>query len=177
MRHESKQRQVDMKGTPRDTRSCKVVGPSLELPAFGHGDPTKIRCGSHRSTSAKTPTEHHQRCAPPFRQAPERHCRRTPDPPGSKTNKNTVDSGSGTPSHTSAHSQQPTRPPFPLPNGPRPTSIHHPPPFLRPSTMPYYAKSEDWLHQSALLLQARPSTVRTPIQTPPLPTLHPNPQN
>ncbi|KAL2129489.1 hypothetical protein VTI74DRAFT_7676 [Chaetomium olivicolor] len=26
--------------------------------------------------------------------------------------------------------------------------------------MPYYAKSEDWLHQSALLLQARPSTTR-----------------
>ncbi|KAL2195508.1 signal recognition particle 9 kDa protein-domain-containing protein [Corynascus similis CBS 632.67] len=26
--------------------------------------------------------------------------------------------------------------------------------------MPYYAKSEDWLHQSSLLLQARPSTTR-----------------
>ncbi|KAK4115009.1 hypothetical protein N656DRAFT_677074, partial [Canariomyces notabilis] len=26
--------------------------------------------------------------------------------------------------------------------------------------MPYYDKSEDWLHQSALLLQARPSTTR-----------------
>ncbi|KAL1842832.1 hypothetical protein VTJ49DRAFT_3999 [Mycothermus thermophilus] len=26
--------------------------------------------------------------------------------------------------------------------------------------MPYYAKSEDWLHQSALLLQARPTTTR-----------------
>lgn len=27
--------------------------------------------------------------------------------------------------------------------------------------MPYYEKSEDWLHQSALLLQARPGTVRS----------------
>ncbi|KAK4226064.1 signal recognition particle 9 kDa protein-domain-containing protein [Podospora fimiseda] len=26
--------------------------------------------------------------------------------------------------------------------------------------MPYYEKSEDWLHQSSLLLQARPSTTR-----------------
>ena len=117
---------MDMKVTHCDTRSFHGGGPSLELPAFGHGDPTKIRCGSHRSTSAKTPTEHHQRCAPPSRQAPERHCRRTPDPPASKTNKSTVNSGPGTPSSISAHSQQPTRPPFSPPQR-SPSNLNPPP--------------------------------------------------
>ena len=40
--------------------------------------------------------------------------------------------------------------------------------------MPYYAKSEDWLHQSSLLLEARPSTVRPPSHLT-LPPQH-NPQ-
>jgi hypothetical protein len=29
----------------------------------------------------------------------------------------------------------------------------------KPVTMPFYDKSEEWVHQSALLLQARPATV------------------
>jgi hypothetical protein len=52
------------------------------------------------------------------------------------------------------------------------STAHHrgtPPPPTTTINMPYYAKSEDWLHQSALLLQARPETVRS--QPPHFPTI------